>query len=899
MVHASGHPSVLRASVLALLITLFSFVSFGQEAKVLAPHKHALPLLPYTGKWHKAATLRSMVGGPWIVDANFKSSIYIKNSIKMAPLTVTPILYLSNGRRYQLLDVKLEPAGVAVVNVNQALADQGLAPWATLRGYVEVEYKWPWDALCVTVRNVDAVHSLVIAHNLRQATLYSAESGTDSADHGRAYEGVWWKQEPNVSGFISLSNSSTTPISARVQVIDNHADVLGTHTVTVSPHGTKTVNLTELQSTPAKEGGVHITYVGPEDALLLTGELEDALVGFSAKLPLYRAPKHSNKQESLTYAALGLMTGEVDPMMRFPVGTKFTPYFVVRNLSDHPTSFQPKVYWAENSASHSLSLPQFSIASGAAMNLDLSALISSSSIRNFNGNINVELDIKGPYGDLLMASGSVDQKNTYVFEAAPQAVAVSVAKSLSYWSTANGDDTMFTLWNPADEAQDFLFTVFFSRGHYEYPIHLGPKATRSFNMSEIVEAQTPDTEGNVIPAGVHEGSAEIAGPEGATQPILAAIDLGIYNVQKATCYPTCIDCNGVADDWIDANPFGVAVGGKIQQTATAQFHDGTKADLTNSATWKSSNTGVATVSAGLVTGVGAGPLELSAEEELVTQIGEVCQNEPPPRCQEGPVQPSSPGTVPPKISQSTELWYFGNGISAPSGFTLGSTTATLTANGGSGTYTWTVTNGTSIAALQGTTSGQNVTSVTIGSIGYSTSANDVTVQLQYTPTGGKAATSSISFSVDSPYKLASNGATTNKGVTGNTCNNPPPGNNGFQSVVPYKILSFFGVQISHIGVNETFATWTDDYIGNNWPVVVAGGYTTTDGTFADYICAINTTTPPSLPPQVPLSATKIDHASQFWFVGSVTPSDGVEVQSDTFQRYQDHGLHTGIVSPVR
>jgi hypothetical protein len=322
---------------------------------------------------------------------------------------------------------------------------------------------------------------------------------------------------------------------------------------------------------------VHITYDGPEDGLLLTGELEDSSVGFSARLPLYRAPKYSAKEEPVTYAALGLMTGEADPMMRFPAGTTFTPYFVVRNIADHSTSFQAKVYWVENSASRSVSLPQVSLESGATMSLDLAGLISRS-FTNFNGNINVALDSQGRYGDLLMASGSVDQKNTYVFEAAPQAIAVSVAKGLSYWSTAKGDDTMVTMWNPADEAQDLLLTLFFSGGHYKYPIHVGPKATRSFNMSEIIEAQTPDAEGNIIPAVVHEGSAEIAGAEGATQPILAAIDFGIYNVQKATCYPTCIDCNGVVDDWIDANPFSVAVGGKIQETATAQFHDGTKAD---------------------------------------------------------------------------------------------------------------------------------------------------------------------------------------------------------------------------------------------------------------------------------------------------------------------------------
>jgi hypothetical protein len=216
---------------LFVVIALFASVSplSAQEPRILAPHKHALPLLPYTEKWHKPATLRSMVGGLWMIDANFKSSIFIKNGIKVAPLAVTPILYLSNGHRYELASINLEPSGVAVVDINQALADQGIAPWATLMGYVEVQYKWPWDALCVTVRNVDAVHSLVMAHNLRPALLYGVENGTNAADHLRAFEGVWWKQEQNVRGFISLSNSSTTPISARVQVTDNHTGVLGTH----------------------------------------------------------------------------------------------------------------------------------------------------------------------------------------------------------------------------------------------------------------------------------------------------------------------------------------------------------------------------------------------------------------------------------------------------------------------------------------------------------------------------------------------------------------------------------------------------------------------------------------------------------------------------------------------
>src|SRR5258708_32253084 len=165
--------------------------SFAQQPKVLVPHRPVPPRLPYTGKWHDPAVLRSMVGGLWMIDANFKFSIYLKNDIKVAPITVTPILYLSNGQRYQLQDVSLEPSGTAVISINQALSDQGIAPWGTLSGYVEIQYAWPWDALCVTIRNVDQVHSLIFSYDLQPAVMpgmVSVASGQSTV-----LEGLWWK----------------------------------------------------------------------------------------------------------------------------------------------------------------------------------------------------------------------------------------------------------------------------------------------------------------------------------------------------------------------------------------------------------------------------------------------------------------------------------------------------------------------------------------------------------------------------------------------------------------------------------------------------------------------------------------------------------------------------------
>lgn len=58
---------------------------------------------------------------------------------------------------------------------------------------------------------------------------------------------------------------------------------------------------------------------------------------------------------------------------------------------------------------------------------------------------------------------------------------------MAYWSTGNGDATMVTLWNPADEDQDLVFKLFFNGGHYRFPVHLGPRATHTFNISEVIQ----------------------------------------------------------------------------------------------------------------------------------------------------------------------------------------------------------------------------------------------------------------------------------------------------------------------------------------------------------------------------------------------------------------------------
>jgi hypothetical protein len=637
-----------RTRFIACVLSVPFFQSaFAQQPKVLAPHRPIPPLVEHPKKWYRPAVLRSVAGGMWMIDANFKSTIYLRNNVETDPITATPILWLSNGQKYVLNEVKLDPAGVAVINVNQALADKSIASWATLNGYLEVQYTWPWDALCATVWNVDAGHSLIFTSGLAPSSLAPKPGAISASPQSQIVQGMWWKQELNVTGFIALSNTSSAPVQAIVQVSDTEGNLIANHSVTVSPHGTKLVNMPELQSSGTTAGGVRISYTGPPKSLIAVGALEDQAVGYSAMMPFKTPPTASAKTSTESYAILGLMTGAADPMMSFPAGTTFTPYSMVRNISDQPIHATPTLWWMEGSAPKSAALHSILISPGQTQNLDVPSMLVSAGLKNFNGSVNLVLDLQGPPRSLLMANGSVDQKNTYVFGVVASGIGEGMGRSIAYWSTTNGDDTMVSLWNPADEAQDFTLTVFFTGGHYKYPIHLGPRASNTFNMSEIVHSQIPDAEGNIIPSSIHEGSARISGQHGLPEHILLAMDASSYNVVKATCGFICLPCEAIADDGdIDAPPVNMGVGGTDTVKFMVQLQNGDQADYTNLTTWSTSDTSIASVqSAGVIQGVAVGDFTTYANGPDENTGAECCTYDGECTCPSEPLVGSGGGTV--------------------------------------------------------------------------------------------------------------------------------------------------------------------------------------------------------------------------------------------------------------
>jgi hypothetical protein len=319
-------------------------------------------------------------------------------------------------------------------------------------------------------------------------------------------------------------------------------------------------------------------------------------------------------------------------------------------------------------------------------------------------------------------------------------------RSLGRWSTANGDDTMVTLWNPADEAQDFVFTFFFSRGHYAWPIHLEPRATRMFNVSEVIQNQIPDTDGNVIPATVQEGSGVLNGTRGENERILVAMDVGIDNVRKATCQAGCVWCPGYSSAFLDLSP--LTVGSSAQFTFTRQYSSGWQADMTKTISWSSSATNVATVnsstSPGIGTGISPGTTNVEAFAD-VALYAQSCYLTPPCFVAFG-LQSTQPAPVTPTVNLSCQLTDMAVG-------TADGTATCFTSNvaPSGGTFTW-MTNDTNTISLSCTTSGcGNSDDYTAKAA--STTQADTVITVTSTYNGQSATSNSKPITVHQPTSL--------------------------------------------------------------------------------------------------------------------------------------------------
>ena len=470
-----------------------------------------------------------------------------------------------------------------------------------------------------------------------------------------------------MGGFVALTNLTGGVLQVSAQAIDSTGNLLPAQTFGVLAHSIQMLHLNALTAGLAdsenQAGGLRLKYNGEMGALAVSGGLVNERRGYSAGIPFWYHDPDSSAPAAITYASAGVMIGQPDAMMGFPRSTAFTPYTVLRNTTAQSLPVKMTMNYMAEPKPISLSLPVAPLNPYETRKLDLPTMLGALGLTNFQGDANLLFSFTGHAGDLMLATGSVDQTENYVFVVEPQGVGKSFGKAGHYWISANDFDTMYSLFNPTDRAQDFIATIYYSdgSGSYQMPVHLEAHASTMIDMMMLIGEKRPDVHGNVIPASVQQGSMVIENPKGKDQWMTLVVSGGVYNPRRGTCGVNCIYCYGYCNTVIILNPFAVAVQATTNLYAQATYSDGTVQDFTTSSSWTSDNTPVATVgsSTGVVTGGSVGSANIiAAFPTLVAAAGQVCAAYEP-FCPTFTATPSSGGSVlsvsesPTQIAMST------------------------------------------------------------------------------------------------------------------------------------------------------------------------------------------------------------------------------------------------------
>ena len=422
------------------------------------------------------------------------------------------------------------------------------------------------------------------------------------------------------------------------------------------------------------------------------------------------------------------------------------------------------------------------------------------------GPINLLVSSTARFGEMLFAAGSVDKSGTYVFEVHCNGLGRRSKTLFGEWNISGDNDTMINLWNWTDHDQDVILRLYYSGGHYDYPVHLPQRESLMFNIKEVLASETADASQTVVPSSVQFGTAVLSGIDGSD--INIGVSYGIFNVKSATCRDRCGQCNVSTDFYVQpGDGFTILTGDQITFQAFADFQDGSEV-LEDNAAWNSTNSNVAS-SNGVYNGSfkANAPGIFSAEAQAGLEDGSCDDAER--YCTYPPQFAASTGNVLPTISS----------ISVTQGL-IGTTIHNITIQG-NGLSGGTVDAGTGITAtVTSSTSTQIQADFAIGS---TASAGNHVVSVAV---NGQSTYADLSFYVQIPSRL-----------TINSIQAPVLVNN--QSV-----FDFYGnlVRTNECGIYRDVQYNLVDQAGNN---IIGGDFDLTEN-FSNYSTSNpNTTKPPS------------------------------------------------------
>ena len=573
----------------------------------------------------------------------------------------------------------------------------------------------------ITIRNpeLSLVHESVMV-----------EHDPGRSDIPAELDGVWWGLAAREAR-VMVSNTSAKSQTAQVYLdFQGQRHPLQTP-LAFLPYETKTLEISRLLATlgvapvQAPEGGITIVQTGPQPALIANGRISDAATGFSSTIDFPWTAMQQSRVSALHASGLPIGTPTADSP--FAGAGTFVPHVVVRNLTGSPQTLTVTVEYPQpppaaqtspkagtSSAAPGgggKSIPALPVPGdpdhhpewgagtgttvgtetlgpfpvGAYTSTDFSLDAALSQLPQPLPFCSIRIQYSGAPGTVQVQATSVELRSNLVIDSHVQSEGNGWAGSgANPWHLDDDTESILFLTNESDKPARLGFSMTANDAHYYLTdLRLKPHETRTINLRALRDAQLPDFHKNRLPADATDGSVSWIRADNV--PVMGRLMVINRREGMASNYDccTCPCCLDYSLETLELSPvsatLGVGYQAEFDATATMENCNETYKYIrvTESASWSSDNTDVATVdSDGTVTGQGGGTANIDADLEGCLDFEDNMDNECECLSYGSPGPGSAPVSVPTISGLSPSQGLVGTAVSVTingTGFASGAT----------------------------------------------------------------------------------------------------------------------------------------------------------------------------------------------------------------------------------
>ena len=570
-------------------------------------------------------TLTHLVFAPyWTAEPGWHSMFLLRNNMPNTPLVVTPLVRLAGGQEVSLAPVTI--SGDDVVNIDVGEQLQQATPPVSIQAGTYGSVVFQFDGF--SHRNL---YAAVMVHAEGEPIGYHIDAfGSDEEDYVWAREGVWWLPRSTVRDNLVIANASDKPNQGLLTIYDASGKFTR-QAVQLSPRQTLRFSIGDL----VKSAGLTGTYGGftfqiaeRSGSVDTVHFLYDETSGFSALMKMFDHDLAVKPEERAflgnsawtTWAPM-LALQTPDRALALPKDVQLQPQILLRNTTLKPQTAYVTLTWRGDSGTGTFGLQPIQLRSFQTQLIDVAALQQKGKIPLDAHWALVEISSSTARPDDIMAvAASYDSTGRYGAQTpfSDQLADHWVAGEFEVDATHN---SLIAISNVGNKPASTQITFHYNHGqsHYEMLKTIPPGDQLWLNMADIIRGAVPDKNGTTFPLDLNSATYDIRQLKAVSHPTIFEGKIIVDKTNGHLAYG-CVSCCGYTSVAMVPSSITDVVGNHVLDAVVAQNACSAPPpeDVTGSAyNWVTTNPSVATMSANLVTLVGPGSTNGSAQVDLL------------------------------------------------------------------------------------------------------------------------------------------------------------------------------------------------------------------------------------------------------------------------------------------